>query len=266
MPEIGSEPDPKTEFLRQPQPLAGSLQTDDLYRYLHRVVSDLIKEVYELFDHPDYIHIGMDEEDNEHANYDPDGYCMYRKGKLYWHDMRYIIDCVKETGAKPWLWYDTFIKDYDNFVSHVDMNEVLIAPWYYHHMKQEDFFPFTEFDFDLSEYAHLGLKYVEEIPHLARYRENILKWAEDGYQFTPCAWALKQGNIAEQMEYYHDGAPEESFPGMIVSTWETCTSKNKELFESAFPSSLKQSRNYTPTIKYQKPTCKGRFFVVVLLR
>ncbi len=232
--ELGLNPIPKLNFsanhCRWLGPYKRMISTDTYYR----VVTDLIKEVYELFDHPAYIHIGMDEEDNEHANYDPDGYCMYRKGNLYWHDLRYIIDAVKATGAKPWLWYDTFIKDHDNFVSHVDKNEVLIAPWYYHHMKEEDFFPFTEFDFDLSEYAHLGLKYVEDIPHLKRYRDNILKWAEDGYQFTPCAWALKKGNIAEQMEYYHDGAPEESFPGMIVSTWETCTEKNRELFESTF--------------------------------
>lgn len=63
----------------------------------YKVCNDLIKEVYELFDKPEYIHIGMDEEDARHvAKHD---YAVYRQGELYWHDLRYLVDCVKTTGT-----------------------------------------------------------------------------------------------------------------------------------------------------------------------
>ena len=69
----------------------------------YRVCRDLIKEVYELFDRPKYIHIGMDEEDEKHAKMSAIDLAVYRKGELYWHDIRFLVDCVKDTGAMPWM-------------------------------------------------------------------------------------------------------------------------------------------------------------------
>lgn len=201
--------------------------------YYH-VCYDLIKEIYELFDHPEYIHIGMDEEDEEHARYNKQGYCMFRRGDLYWHDLRYLVDCVKSTGAKPWIWYDAFINHHETYVEKFDMDEVLLSPWYYHHLKEEEFVPFSEFKFDRTPYAGMDLQYIEDIPRLKSFRQNILGWAKEGYPMVPCAWSKKPGNIRNLMEYFHNGAPDEQFMGMIVSTWCPLLDAHQDVYDTAF--------------------------------
>ena len=48
----------------------------------YQVANDLIKEVYELFDHPEYIHLGMDEEDAKHV--EKHEYAVFRQiGMMY---------------------------------------------------------------------------------------------------------------------------------------------------------------------------------------
>lgn len=217
--DMGLTPIPKLNFSANHSnwlgPYARKISTPEYYR----VVDDLIKELYELFDHPEYFHIGFDEEDEEHARYNKQGYCMFRRGDLYWHDMRYVIDSVKETGAKPWMWYDAFINHHEEFQATVEKNEVLLSSWYYHQLKEEKFVPISEFKYDLTPYAGLDLKYIEDIPRLASFRKNILNWVNEGNAFAPCAWSFKAGNIESQMEYFHDGAKDEYLKGMVVSTW-----------------------------------------------
>lgn len=77
----------------------------------YKVVGELIDEVCELFDRPEYFMIGMDEE-----AYDPDlpyfyihmqkktGYTCVRNGELFWHDIDYLIECCERNGVHPWIW------------------------------------------------------------------------------------------------------------------------------------------------------------------
>ena len=51
----------------------------------YRVCEDLIKEVAELFDYPEYFHLGMDEEDASNQSYM--SYCCIRQKDLWWHDV-----------------------------------------------------------------------------------------------------------------------------------------------------------------------------------
>ena len=244
--ELGLTPIPKLNFSANHSnwlgPYKRMIATDQYYR----LVDDLIRELYELFDHPEYFHIGMDEEDEEHARYNREGYCMFRRGDLYWHDMRYIIDSVKQTGAKPWMWYDSFINHHEQYAEKIGMDEVLLSPWYYHQLKEENFVPISEFQYDLTPYAGITLNYIEDIPRLASFRKNILRWAEEGYKMVPCAWSFKPGNIAAQMEYFHNGAPDESFCGMIVANWRPCLLEHKELFESGFRQFAEAKEKFYP--------------------
>jgi hypothetical protein len=68
----------------------------------YEVCRDLIGEVCALFDGPQFFHIGWDEETAGHqATYE---YAVMRSGKLWWNDLKFLIDCVKENGATPWIW------------------------------------------------------------------------------------------------------------------------------------------------------------------
>ena len=59
----------------------------DIY---YRVAADLIREVYEVFEQPTYIHLGMDEEDAAHAGCSE--LAVYRHKDLLWHDLQYLFD------------------------------------------------------------------------------------------------------------------------------------------------------------------------------
>ena len=92
----------------------------------YQVCKDLIHEVIEIFDTPDYFHLGMDEEWLSCPHYDFD--CA-RYGKLYWHDLNYLLDCVREKGVKPWIWADPYWKFPEEFIREVG-TDVVVNPWY----------------------------------------------------------------------------------------------------------------------------------------
>ena len=77
----------------------------------YQVVDDLIKEVGEVFDTPEYFHIGMDEE--AYNPYLPfwyidmqvkQGQTVVRPNKLFWEDLKYIASSVEKHGMNVWTW------------------------------------------------------------------------------------------------------------------------------------------------------------------
>ena len=200
----------------------------------YRLCKDLITEIYALFEQPEYIHIGMDEEDEEHARYNPDGLGVFRFGELYWHDLRYLLDCVDSTGAKAWMWYDPTLISYERYLKTVDINKVVLSPWYYHTLQEEEFVPFDEYPWDKSPYAGLDLKYVEDIPKLKQFRENIIPRLADGHRYVPCTWASVNRNTVNLMEYFAKGERYDQVIGHMVSVWCSTQWENREVFENAF--------------------------------
>jgi len=200
----------------------------------YQLCKDLITEIYDLFEKPQYIHIGMDEEDEEHARYNPEGLGVFRFGELYWHDLRYLLDCVESTGATPWIWYDPTLKDYERYLKTVDVNKVVISPWYYDALREADFTLFADYPWDKTPYAGLDLKYVEDIPKLKAFRENIIPRLADGHRYVPCSWAAMKGNTVNLMEYFAQGDRYDQVIGHMVSIWKATQWANREVFETAF--------------------------------
>ena len=200
----------------------------------YRVCNDLIKEVYELFDRPEYIHIGMDEEDDEHARSYKNGLGMFRQGELYWHDLCFLIDCVADTGAKPWLWYDPTVVNYEEYKKRIDPQDVVLSPWYYDALEEDKFVPFSEYPWDRTPYNGMNLQYIEDIPKLKAFRENIIDRMSDGTTYIPCSWCACKDNTYNLMKYFKDRAPNDQILGHLVSVWASTEWKSKEVFDSAF--------------------------------
>ena len=78
----------------------------------------------------EYIHLGIDEENYEMGV--GNDLVVVRQSDLYWHDLRFLLDSVIETGAKPWIWSDSIFEHPEEFKKCVEPGEVLISPWYYH--------------------------------------------------------------------------------------------------------------------------------------
>lgn len=62
----------------------------------YQVCEDLIKEVAEAFDYPEYFHLGLDEEDAK--NQRRLSYCCIRQGDLWWHDAYFFFDICEKRG------------------------------------------------------------------------------------------------------------------------------------------------------------------------
>lgn len=199
----------------------------------YQVCNDLIHEVYDIFDHPAYIHIGMDEEDDEHARQNSRGLGIYRYGDLYWHDLRYLLDCVESTGAIPWIWYDATVVNYERYLKTVNPDRIVLSPWYYDALKEEEFVPYSEYPWDRTPYLGMDLQYIEDIPKLKDFRENIIPRMADGHKYIPCSWAYMKRNTVNLAEFFND-APKDQMLGFLVSIWKTTEWENRETFENAF--------------------------------
>ena len=69
------------------------------------VVHDLIRDAYEVFGRPKYIHVGF-ERDGRNPRKPEDGLIIVRQGDLWMRNLVQATGWVKETGARAWAWFD----------------------------------------------------------------------------------------------------------------------------------------------------------------
>ena len=202
----------------------------------YEVVKALIEETYELFEKPEYFHIGMDEEDELHVrNFQ---YALYRQGELYWHDLEYIVNCVKSLGATPWMWADPLFDKTEEYPKHFEPDEILLSPWYYNSFRKEHYTPIesrAEYVtyYNEGNYAKMGIKYVEEDPFLVNVREKAIPLSKKGYKYVPCASVFNRCNYNHDdlLEYFRDNAEDSSIVGYMSAPWiPTARVGNSDLF------------------------------------
>jgi len=208
----------------------------------YQLCNDLIKETYELFEHPEYIHIGMDEETARHAA--GAEFAMFRQKDLYWHDLRFLIDCVADTGAKPWIWSCPLFRQTEGYQAHIDPEEALISPWQYHAAPYKEHWTRIDSEeqyvkyYSKPPYKELNLTYVEEDPYFDMFREKALPLLKDGYEYVPCMSTFYKNphNTNDMFRYFAENAPDEQIRGYITAPCTASIWKNKEYIDE----SLKQ--------------------------
>ena len=94
----------------------------------YRVCSELIGEVCELFDSPELIHLGLDEENAANQRYREAVHI--RQGDLWWHDAYFYFKEAEKHGARPWVWSDNCWHDSEEFLSKMPKS-VMQSNWYY---------------------------------------------------------------------------------------------------------------------------------------
>lgn len=202
----------------------------------YKVCRDLIYEAAELFEHPEYIHLGMDEEGIGVGNDVPDNrITIVRKGEAMWHDLRYLIDCVSDTGAKAWIWHDLFFDKPEEFSKHFSTEEIVISPWYYGGFKPEHYCAIADRQVTIDYYSQdkfkgMNLTYVEEDPWHTDVRGKMIPYAKYGYKYIPCgSWIQRcEYNYEDMIEYFTEGMEEEQIIGFFASAWRPVTEENKD--------------------------------------
>lgn len=126
---LGIEPIPKLNFSAGHDTWMGEyskmVSSEDYYC----VCADLIKEVCDIFEHPRYFHLGMDEESAEHQS--TYRYIVVRKNDAWWNDFYYLVNEVEKNGSKAWIWSDYMLwNNPESFFSKMPKS-VVQSNWYY---------------------------------------------------------------------------------------------------------------------------------------
>jgi len=199
----------------------------------YRVCRDLILEVGELFDHPRYIHLGMDEEDARHAKVSE--LAVYRHKELYWHDLQYLCDCVREAGSTPWIWSCSCFSHPEEFRAHISSDDIVISPWMYNAIREEHKTPissrqeYVEY-YSKEPYASLNMQYVEDDPFIVKFMKQAIPCVQDGYKVVPCVSTYNQCpyNAVDMLEYFRDNADPDGVLGFMTAPWFGTLKENQE--------------------------------------
>ena len=97
----------------------------DEYR---NVVSDIIRDVAQIFDRPRLIHLGWDEE--KYKVMRSYRHVSIRQGELWWQDMLFTAQQARANGMRPWIWSDKEWMDKDEFMERCP-RDVVQSHWYY---------------------------------------------------------------------------------------------------------------------------------------
>ncbi len=197
----------------------------------YKFAEDIIKELYELFEHPRYIHIAMDEEGEQHMT--EADLVIFRRRDLLWHDMKFLIKTVTDTGAKAMIWHDKIFDDPDEFVRHISPDDVIIMPWYYLSYEREFFTKPIKSDEQphwfnnfVDELERDGLTYLEERPlekeKLNKFISVLVPFMKKGYKYMPTASHSNYSmeNHKQTLKFFKNNAPDEaSLPGFFTAEW-----------------------------------------------
>ncbi len=177
----------------------------------YEVCKDLIHEVIDIFENPEYMHLGMDEEWDDFGIFGRrrDLECS-RFNDLYFHDLNFFCDCAREKGSKPWIWADAYWRYPEKFVEKVP-KDVLVSPW--------------DYDYLLSDRIDLDRRPI--------IHNSIYELPEAGYNVVPCGSNhLTVVNMDHLTRYTMDKADHNHVMGFMMASWaNTAADRKYTIFE-----------------------------------
>ena len=212
----------------------------------YKMVKDIIEEVYEIFDAPEYIHVGLDEEFKLIANSEN----HYRTDEQLFHDWKYIFDCVRSTGAKIYMWEST-CKNYhyyhhDDWQKVIDEDIVFGAGQYYEFEKSkwtpienqpqevqkyywgglfEQRDQYAEY---VERYGNTKIEYVEQDPDVRIFMEFLEYLVERKHKiFINTTNCFIKTNDRSAVEYYSKCDYNDAILGHIGCPWVITTKQNE---------------------------------------
>lgn len=164
----------------------------------NQVCCDLISEVCDLFNRPEFFHLGLEEEDMESQGSQPVAFVRppYKKTA----DALVLFEACRKNGVRPWIWVDPdTIKGFggeDAFQNNVP-KDVLISNWYYGIIKDSA---------DICQTNERAALY-----------QKIGQW---GYEQVPTAstwsWYL---NAKQTMRFCKQHVESSSIRGFMTAPW-----------------------------------------------
>ena len=203
---MGLEPIPKLNF---------ATSHDNWLKIYHRMVgtpkyykvcAGIIRDVAEIFEKPQFFHIGMDEEDYDQAKGLKSGLGIYRRGGIWWHDIKFYADCISAAGARPWMFSDYIGDGQDRVEEYYKYcpKSIVQSVWYY----KGGFDRVKDGDPDGGNW----------------YWKNRLKAfkliADGGFDQIPCGSTyFTEDNFPKLVEYARRTIPSGKILGFLMAPW-----------------------------------------------
>jgi len=195
----------------------------------YRFCEDVIRDAYEIFGHPRFIHIGYDEESEYHQK--QMGYQNRRVNEVWWADFLHLVGFVHELGARPMVWADYGWENPEYFER--CPKYCVMQNWFYDEC-------YGGFDLEANKTA--------DHDRLGEY----LKLEEAGFDQIPCGtnWVGGQRDIqnvgaddviGKLVEFGRKNISREHLYGFMMAPWEDCSNEENvakqlkaiDLFEEA---------------------------------
>lgn len=98
----------------------------------YKVCEDIIRETCEIFDTPEFFHLGLEEE--EYGSQLNNPIIVIRAPHVKRHDAEFLFDICRDCGTRPWIWVDpNTIETFggaDEFCRCVG-KDILVSNWFY---------------------------------------------------------------------------------------------------------------------------------------
>jgi hypothetical protein len=159
----------------------------------YEFIFSIMDEALDIFDHPEYLHIGHDEHDISHPFPIHEECKKVGNEKLYYMDTMHIYHHLKLKGVKMMMWSDILSKD--SFVPIIDdlPRDIVMCDWIYRDLPE---YPSLDY-FQSKGFPVLGCSWyrARNIARFSRYgaKSNIL-----GMMYTTWAGYDKNSTIAER--------------------------------------------------------------------
>lgn len=197
--ELGLTPIPKLNFSTGHnawmQEFSYMVGSESYYRMCEEVVMELI----ELFDTPEFFHLGLDEELPITQLYFP--VMTIRNPQKQLEDANRLFKLCLKKGVRPWMWTDPrAIESFggeESFRTHIP-KEVLVSNWFYGYLYRSK--PVA----DAELYTKLGEWGYEQIPTCSTVTYNV--------------------NPQQTLKYCKENVISSSIKGYLTAPWEMTTS------------------------------------------
>ena len=196
---MGLEPIPKMNFSTAHDVWLKEYERMVSTRPYYQVCADLIRDVYEIFDHPRFLHLGYDEETAGHQRRYK--YSIVRQGELWWHDFLWFVKETEKTGMRPWIWSDYVWHHPEEFYRRMPKS-VLQSNWYYGN------------DFDVEKMKAAGNE------RRAVYVKAYEDLDKAGFDQVPTGsnWSCDE-NFAGTVKYCRKVCSPERLKGFMMAPW-----------------------------------------------
>ena len=175
----------------------------------YKVVSDVIRDVAEIFGRPRYFHLGWDEENAPTQKDYP--YSAVRQGALFWKDLVFTSNEVKKYGCRPWIWSDKEWHEKDDFMANCP-RDIVQSHWYYS--------PFFG-DEALLVRDEVKMREAWKANDLGNFTLHVVKELEDaGFDQIPCGSNIyHDNNFPDFVRHCLRTVSPEHLKGFLTAPW-----------------------------------------------